>query len=229
MNADKVDTKLLYGEESKALTECEICNKQIRVHRLVKTALLTLTKALENAGLSVVIVSHWRTFLQQATIWNEKWEGLRPVLDRKSIPLDVQTLSDQEKFESLCFWSAVPGTSRHHWGTDFDIFLKSPIDSGYKIRLIPDEFSSSGVCGKLEEWMREHLEEYGFYRPYQTQKGGVFPEPWHISHRTTATECLNQLKATEVAQLIMQHQLHGGEIVCQNLEKYFQNYVYNID
>ena len=78
-------------------------------------------------------------------------------------------------------YSALPGASRHHFGTDLDIYDTRPIDDDYQLQLTPDEYSTMAHLLSLR-WLEHNLEKYGFYRPYQEYKGGVAPEPWHISH-----------------------------------------------
>ncbi|SPY94009.1 D-alanyl-D-alanine carboxypeptidase [Proteus mirabilis] len=65
-----------------------------------------------------------RSFERQLAIWNGKFEGTRPVLDAESQPIDIQTLSEGQRCEAILKWSALPGASRHHWGTEID-FLRS--------------------------------------------------------------------------------------------------------
>ncbi len=220
---------LLYGEPNEFITQIPVAGKDIQLHRDVIAPLIQLEEALSAANLPIVIISTWRSFDYQCSLWNNKWLGHRPLLDRDSQPLTSAQLSDHEKFNALCHWSAIPGTSRHHWGTDFDIFLKAPIKNGYSVQLTPEEFAPQGVCAELEHWLNDHLEEFGFYRPYQNDRGGVAPEPWHISYFALADNCLQKLRATEAARKIMQSNLQGKQLIVEQLEHYFLNYVRNIE
>ncbi len=229
MSDNALSNALLYGDENDCLTEVSVGGKDIRLHREVHAPLVKLADALADANLPVVIVSAWRSFDHQCSIWNAKWSGTRPILDRNACPLDSQQLSDESKFNALCYWSAIPGTSRHHWGTDFDIFLQQPIAQGYSVQLTPDEFSETGVCAELEQWLSLHLESFGFYRPYRKEQGGVSPEPWHISYFPIANQCLGKVRATDAARKIKQSNLQGKEVVLNHLDDYFSNYVFNVE
>jgi hypothetical protein len=45
-----------------------------------------------------------------------------PLLDAHNQPLDALQLGETERLHAILHWSALPGTSRHHWGTDLDIY-----------------------------------------------------------------------------------------------------------
>ena len=65
-------------------------------------------------------------------------------------------------------WSALPGASRHHWGTDFDVYDKAKIEStGKKLELIPEEYEDNGPCALLSQWLFNNAEKFGFYFPIQ--------------------------------------------------------------
>ena len=34
-------------------------------------------------------------------------------------------------------WSALPGASRHHWGSEFDVFDLAALPEGYRVQLLP--------------------------------------------------------------------------------------------
>jgi LAS superfamily LD-carboxypeptidase LdcB len=229
MTPISISQQLLYGEPNPLLIQHSVSGKTISLHQDVLSPLTQLLEALEKAQLPIAIISSWRSFDYQCDIWNNKWCGKRPLLDRNAQPLSHSQLDDHAKFKALCHWSAVPGTSRHHWGTDFDIFLRAPIRQGYSVQLTPDEFGPDGVCSKLEQWLTQHLNQFGFFRPYQTDRGGVSPEPWHISYYPIAIQCQKKSRATDVARKIMQSNLQGKEVVLEQLENYFQHYVYNVD
>jgi LAS superfamily LD-carboxypeptidase LdcB len=181
------------------------------------------------SGCYFVLDQQWRSFQHQCDIWNSKWTGKRPLLDRFGNPIPHSSLDDESKIQALCHWSAVPGTSRHHWGTDFDIFLQAPVAEGYAIQLTPDEFAPDGVCYPLEQWLKKNLQQFGFYRPYRVDRGGVAPEPWHISYYPIAAQCLKKSRATDVARKIMQSNLQGKEVLLKQLDGYFKNYVYQVE
>lgn len=219
----------IYGEESSLLTELDIQDRKIRLHKEVNDPLLALVQALTEARLPIKIVSHWRSFEYQSMLWHRKWRGEKPIVDRHSQPLDYQKLSLQERFNAICHWSALPGTSRHHWGTDFDIFLQQPITEGYDVQLTTEEFSESGPCHTLNEWLNTHLASFGFYRPYSTFRGGVSPEPWHISYQSIAQQCLDNFRVEDLEAVIMEKGIDDQSFITQQLHDYVTQYVKNVD
>jgi len=93
-------------------------------HRLQPEAVEAFTRmqdAARLAGFNLQPASTFRDFERQLAIWNGKFRGERPVLDKESRPVEVASLSDAERCELILRWSALPGASRHHWGSDLDI------------------------------------------------------------------------------------------------------------
>ena len=76
------------------------------------------TKAKKD-GVYLNIVSATRTFNRQKNIWERKWTGKRKVAGKnlsRAIP------NHTKRAKEILKYSAMPGTSRHHWGTDIDIY-----------------------------------------------------------------------------------------------------------
>jgi len=69
-------------------------------------------------GISLVIKSATRPFAHQKRIWEGKWNGGRLVGGKdlsKTIPFG------KDRALKILEYSSMPGTSRHHWGTDIDM------------------------------------------------------------------------------------------------------------
>ncbi len=155
-----------------------------RLHREAVGPFEKMRAAAKRAGFEISIASSYRDFKTQMRIWNEKATGKRPVLDAAGKPLDVKKLRPDALVEAILRWSALPGLSRHHWGTDFDVFDAKQVEDGYRVQLTPEE--SDGKFGKLHAWLDTHLAKNGFFRPYATDLGGVSPERWHLSYAPVA-------------------------------------------
>ena len=66
----------------------------------------------------------------------------------------------------------MPGSSRHHWGTDMDF---NSLENGY---------FETGEGLRLYKWLKLHAAEYGFCQPYtskSTGRTGYEEEKWHWS------------------------------------------------
>ena len=122
-------------------------------------------------GVELKIASATRNFDYQKNLWNNKWTGVTLVDGQdlsKSIP------DGEERFEKILEYSAVPGTSRHHWGTEIDINDAN----------VPYFNTEQGE--KVYEWLEDNASQFGFCQTY-TLKGtdrptGYNEEKWHWSY-----------------------------------------------
>ncbi len=202
--------------------------KEIQVHKDLVSPLSTLLTAAHKDGHTITIVSGFRDFNRQLAIWNDKWQGFRPVYSRHGRPLNVNQMSDIEKYKAIALWSALPGLSRHHWGTDFDIFSTDAIDGGYQVELIPEEFQNGGPCAKLEGWLRQNLKRYGFFRPYSEYRQGVCEEPWHISFAPVAEEILKNFDYKACRHYLGQSTIKASRFIEEQLDHYREKYFTNL-
>lgn len=191
-------------------------------------AFIAMQSAAQLAGLDCQIISSYRSFAQQQSIWDRKWHGELAILDAQHQPVDIAHLSDLEKMHSILRWSALPGGSRHHWGTDFDVIDRQSIAASmHTIQLVESEYASTGVCGQLSAWLEEHAHEYGFYRPYAEYHGGIGREPWHYSYQTLAENIMQTLSLSVLTGLIKDSDIAGKEVILTNIELIFTRYILN--
>ncbi|MBI2520875.1 MAG: M15 family metallopeptidase [Bdellovibrio sp.] len=166
----------------------------IHVHHDALSALTTLQNEAKVAGFDPMIVSAFRSYQQQLKIWNAKAKGERAVLDDQGFPMDITSLSEEELCLSIMRWSALPGASRHHWGTDFDIVDRQALPSpDYQIQLIPKEVESGGIFAPFYDWLEDYLKSMttpSFFWPFLEDKKGIAPERWHLSYVPTASSLL---------------------------------------
>jgi len=155
-------------------------------------AIERLAKRAELNGFELGIVSSYRDYEKQKNIWNAKAQGKRVLLDDHGTPLDYQQLSPDEIVAAIMRWSAFPGASRHHWGTDLDVFDRSAVSEDYQVQLTPDEVD--GVFSPFYMWLEGMIAAddcEGFIRPYEIDRGGVAPEAWHLSFTPSAKKYEN--------------------------------------
>ncbi|AMX01892.1 peptidase [Microbulbifer thermotolerans] len=180
------------------------------------------------AGFDPLVVSGFRSFERQRTIWNAKARGERPVLDSRGRPLDVTQLSPPQTVFAILRWSALPGASRHHWGTDFDVVDAAAMPAGYRPQLTPQEFAHDGLFGPFHHWLSERIAEgrsHGLFRPYAEDRGGVAPEPWHLSYAPRARELQQLLTVERLSELVRSDELELCDSVCALLEDIFARFV----
>lgn len=220
------DTRLV-GMDTQELTELTVGNKRFLVHQALYDDLANLIAAASAAGFSMYIASGYRSFDRQLAIWNSKMDGTKPILDSQSQPIDSHLLSDSEKVTAILRWSALPGASRHHWGTDFDVYAGNLLPEGTSLALEPWEYLD-GHQAPFYRWLQQYAEQFGFFFPYQRDLGGVAFEPWHISHKQTAERCLRQLTPERLHNAIDQSEILGREAILSMLDTIYNQYVTNI-
>lgn len=199
-----------------------------RLHPDTLTAFLALQQAAQNDGIDLQIVSSFRDFQRQCAIWNKKWRGETPLLDRDGQPLCYESLSDVQKMHAILMWSALPGTSRHHWGSDLDVYDKTAVQAwSGRFSLVESEYTEGGPCYQLNQWLNQHMHTYGFMRPFAEYRGGVAQEPWHLSHQPSAKAFEQQRSLASLVQAIENSELEGKATVLAHVEEIYHRYVLN--
>jgi LAS superfamily LD-carboxypeptidase LdcB len=200
-----------------------------RCHAAVLPAWQALAAGAARAGIELVAVSSHRSFAVQEAIWNAKWRGERAVLDRRGRPVDMTSLRPAGRMAAILAWSALPGASRHHWGTEFDVIDGAAIPDGYRVQLVPEEYAAGGPFARLAAWLDGNLARYGFHRPYRTDRGGVAPEPWHLSCTAVATLASRRLRLAHLRQAIEDSRMAGRDVVLARLPALYERYVRRVD
>ncbi|PHS52630.1 MAG: D-alanyl-D-alanine carboxypeptidase [Lutibacter sp.] len=170
-------------------------------------------------GISIQIVSAYRSFNRQNEIWDRKYttyisEGYLP----------------PQAIEKIIEYSTIPGTSRHHWGTDIDI-----IDSIQKApnKLLNEEnYSIGGSYLNLKIWMDNNAERFGFYLVYDDNplRNGFKFEPWHYSFMAISKPMLNGFLEIDLYKLILNVNLKGNAFLTKEfLDSYLINNILDIN
>jgi len=190
------------------------------VHKLqpeAAAAFSCMQQAAKEDGVQIEIASSFRGFDRQLAIWNRKFNSET-----------LSCLEPQARIESIMRWSALPGTSRHHWGTDCDLYDPTQLQ-GATLQLEPWEYEVGGPCAEVFDWLQTHALQFGFYRPYATDLGGVAPEPWHWSYAPLSETCRQAFNADELGQLLATRALLGKELVLPRLLEQVTRYVKTVD
>lgn len=169
-----------------------------------------MKKAAKAKGFNVQVISSYRSYIHQNGIWERKYKSYR-----------AQGLSHQQTIEKIIQYSTIPGTSRHHWGTDLDI-----IDStqGFPANPLNEtHFNEGGSMRKFKLWLDENAEKYGFYLVYtdSDKRKGFAYEPWHFSYKPTAVKMLKEYKALDLKKILQSNKLMGSDNFSEGfIEKY---------
>lgn len=198
--------------------------------KLTLTAFRKMSQAALADGINIGIASSYRSFERQAQIWNRKYRGENVVLDSNGLPISAWVkLSEQERIFAILRWSALPGASRHHWGTDLDVYAPDLLPTGQKLQLIPDEYDKqNGYFAPLTEWLDENMQCFGFFRPYAVDKCGVAPEPWHLSYYPEAAKCQQQLTIEVLHDVLVKNSIEGNTQILLHLPQIWDRFIMNI-
>ncbi len=221
-------SRLLTGLEPPDLVAISATNPALQLERQSAAALEKMQQAARLDGIDLQAMSAYRSFDRQAAIWNGKMSGSRAVYDQQQQQLDIHQFSGFAKLEAVLLYSALPGASRHHWGTDLDVFDAAAVDSNYQLQLLEAEYQAGGPFHKLALWLGRYAGDFGFFRPYQKYQGGVAAEPWHLSYRPLSDRYLQQFELLMLQQAIEQSSLSEKVLIQQYLPDIFQRYVFNI-
>jgi zinc D-Ala-D-Ala carboxypeptidase len=143
-------------------------------------AFIKMYNAALKDGVKLVVISAARSFDYQKGIWEAKWSGSR-LVNGKNLAV---TISDPvERAREILTYSAMPATSRHHWGTDLDMNSMDP------------KYFDTEAGKKIYNWLSAHASEYGFGQPYcakgEKRSTGYEEEKWHWSYLPISKQCLN--------------------------------------
>jgi LAS superfamily LD-carboxypeptidase LdcB len=129
---------------------------------------------------------------------------------------------------AILTWSALPGASRHHWGTDLDL-IDAATPPGRQAALTATEFAPGGPFAALSTWLEGHAARFGFFRPFRGKRSGVQPEPWHYSFAPVAELARRQLTCQTLAAALAEAPLAGKSVILPRLEEIHARYVVAID
>lgn len=186
----------------------------------VQAAFDKMQSAALKDGIDLTIVSGYRSFTRQRQIWNRKYKKYQS-----------QGLKPDAIFDKIAEYSTVPGTSRHHWGTDLDIIDQRATYSGDV--LVPDKFHGNGPFCKMKEWMEKNASQFNFELVYTLNgnRTGFKYEPWHYSYKPLAQKLLQQyLTEKEFLTFLRSKQIMGMQDISDaRLLRYYKEHIQGIN
>ena len=225
----RVTIEMLAGRDPQALVTYPQQNApSVNLHGQVAKQFTILRQVALQNDYDIRIISAYRSYSRQLEIWNGKVNGTRSVLDKDGIPLNLALMTQQEKVFAILRWSAFPGGSRHHWGTDLDVIDANGLPESYQLKLTPEEFSDTGIFGSFRQWLDDRIttqESAGFFRPYAEDRGGVSPEPWHLSYAPLAKEFQQRLSKTDIKVIVENSNMLLKDVVVDNFDEIYERFV----
>ena len=198
------------------------------LHPAAATALLTMRAAAARDGINLQPISGFRDFDQQLTIWNGKFRGDRVLLGGDSQPVNAAALDESARVAAILVWSALPGASRHHWGSDCDLIDGNSLPAGMRVELLSADYAPGGRYARLSAWLAIHAHAYGFFFPYDRDRGGVQPEPWHLSFAPVADAALTAMNVALLVEALTSAAFAGRATVLPQISQLFARYVASV-
>src|SRR5574344_2567786 len=177
------------------------CMSILNADRDAVKALALLCEDAYEHGFELRVASAYGSFYKQFKIFDDKFKGKRVVLDADEKPIDISNLSDEEKFNEIRRFSAIPGFSRHHFGTDFDIYAINLLPEGQQLELTAREYDKGNYFYPFGQYLNLRMQKFGFIRPFNG-KGLIAKEPWHISFKKKADEFLQAFNIDEALEYL---------------------------
>lgn len=150
-------------------------------------AYIRMWEAAKKDGITLVMISGARTFQTQKSVWDRRWN-------------ESQWAAGPGRVKNLLRYSALPGCSRHHWGTDLDLNANRT------------DYWRSATGLKIYKWLCENAHKFGFYQPYSAKgaagsglrEKGHEEERWHWSYYPLASVFMK-----EFAEIMTDEDLKG--------------------
>ena len=200
--------------------DIELFGEGINLREEAHDAYVKMKRAAYSAGFDMKIVSSYRDFYRQEAIWDRKYirfteeDGMKPI----------------DAIDKIIEYSTIPGTSRHHWGTDIDIIDGYPKSSGDV--LVPEKFGEGGPFEAFKKWLDENSEKFGFHLVYTDNyfRKGFKYEPWHYSYAPISKPMLEQFRRKNIFKLIQSETFEGSEHFTTGfIKSYIHNNILDIN
>ena len=155
--------------------------KSIYLRKQTYQAFVRMAQAAQGAGITLRIISATRSFESQKRIWEAKWNGQTKVAGQN---LSQEISHAKQRALKILEYSSMPGTSRHHWGTDIDL------------NALNNSYFAAGEGQKVYAWLVAHAKTYEFCQVYtepgEARPNGYHEEKWHWSYLPLAQQFLRQ-------------------------------------
>ena len=136
----------------------------------VLDAFLELHKNAQDEDIEIVVISATRPYNHQKSIWDRKWGHSK-----------YMGWQDLEKVKDILKYSSMPGTSRHHWGTDLDL------------NALENSYFETDAGLKVYDFLERCGGELGFVQVYTDKSSGrtgYEEEKWHWSYMPVSSVML---------------------------------------
>ncbi len=190
-----------------------------KLRKKANQAFLKMKSAALKQNIKIKVVSSYRDYKHQNRIWEGKYERYT-----------ASGLSPIKAIHKIIEYSTIPGTSRHHWGTDIDIVdgsVKQPRNV-----LLEKHFQDGGPFTRFKTWMDHNANDFGFYLVYTNKKGrkGFKYEPWHYTYAPSSIPMLKEFKKIDIKTELQKSVLMGSSnFTSEFIQQYMNKNVLDIN
>ncbi len=214
-SSQTITTLELLGQGNPSL----ITGPDYKLRPQASQAFLQMQTAAKEDGITLKVVSSYRNYAHQNRIWERKFKRFRE-----------SGLSPTPSILKIIEYSTIPGTSRHHWGTDIDIIDGNPDVSGDV--LVPSKFHGTGPFCAMKEWMDANANKYDFklvYTDAPDRKGFKY-EPWHYSYAPLSIPYLKAYRQLDIKAILQEEKLIGSDSFNQEfMDQYINDNILDIN
>ena len=174
---------------------------KVQLRKQAYEAFVRMKRAAYSAGFDIKMISSYRSYEHQTRIWERKYIRFT----------ESDGLSPDKAIDKIIEYSTIPGTSRHHWGTEIDIIDGYPKTSGDV--LVAKKFESGGPFEAFKKWLDENANSFGFYLVYTNDpdRRGFKYEPWHYSYAALSIPMLKQFRKKNLVRLLSTESFEGAD------------------
>ena len=214
MYTQEINTEILIG-----MDDSRIVSDTILLEKKTYSAFIKMKDAAEKDGIIIKLVSGFRDFYRQQLIWNNKYKKFT-----NEFSLDGPTA-----IKEIIRFSTIPGTSRHHWGTEIDIIDKN--FENEKDLLISKKYEEGGIFNSLKKWMDKNSKRFGFYIVYDddSNRPGFEYEPWHYTYKPVSDLYQREFLKLNLKSIISKTKVEGKEFINDEfIKKYIDENIMGI-
>ena len=214
MHTQEINTEILIGMDNS-----RIVSDTILLEKETYSAFIKMKDAAEKDGIIIKLVSGFRDFYRQQMIWNNKYKKFT-----NEFSLDGPTA-----IKEIIRFSTIPGTSRHHWGTEIDVIDKN--FENEKDLLISKKYEKGGIFYSLKKWMDENSKRFGFYIVYDdnSNRPGFEYEPWHYTYKPVSDLYQAEFLKLDLKSIISKTRVEGQEFINDEfIKKYIDENIMGI-
>ena len=214
MQTQEINTEILIG-----IDDSRIVSDTIHLEKETYSAFIKMKDAAEKDGIIIKLVSGFRDFNRQQMIWNNKYKKFT-----NEFSLDGPTA-----IKEIIRFSTIPGTSRHHWGTEIDIIDKN--FENEKDLLISKKYEEGGIFNSLKKWMDKNSKRFGFYIVYDddSNRPGFEYEPWHYTYKPISDLYQREFLKLNLKSIISKTKVEGKEFINDEfIKKYIDENIMGI-